>query len=92
MKIGTLALMVGLTAAPAAAEEIAVRVNGMVCSFCAQGIIKKFKAQKPVEAVRVDLDTKLVHVTTKKDLPLDDAAIREVIEYAGYEVAAIERK
>ena len=38
-----------------AAQKVDVTVGGMVCSFCAQGITKKFKARPEVEAVKVTL-------------------------------------
>ena len=68
--------------------DTTVKVKGMVCSMCAQGLEKKF-AESGVEKIRVDLDNKLV-VLVGKDLPDDE--IRKIITWAGYEAGDISRK
>lgn len=73
------------------AERISISVKGMVCSFCAQGIKKTFGRKDSVQDVAVDLDTKVVTITTKTSATLPDAEIRESIVDAGYEVLTIER-
>lgn len=75
----------------AMAEEIRVNVNGMVCSFCAQGIKKTFGKLAEVESVSPDLENKLVIIVTKKDQLLADEKIKELIKDAGYDVTKIER-
>jgi mercuric ion binding protein len=73
--------------------KILVSVNGMVCSFCAQGIEKKFKAQKSVETVAVDLDNKKVTLQLKKGETISDETIKEIItNEAGYELVKIQRE
>lgn len=74
------------------AGEITVKVNGMVCSMCAQGIQKKFSKISEVKDIKVDLDTKVVSIVTKDDKDLKDSKIKEIITEAGYNVATIERK
>ncbi len=74
------------------AKEITVKVNGMVCSMCAQGIQKKFSKISEVKDIKVDLDTKVVSIVTKDDKDLQDSKIKEIITEAGYNVATIERK
>lgn len=73
-------------------KDISVKVSGMVCSMCAQGIQKKFSKLPEVKDIKVDLDTKVVSITTKDDLDVQDAKIKELITEAGYNVASIERK
>lgn len=80
-----------LGATDAFAEKITVSVKGMVCSFCAQGIKKTFMRKEGVESVDVDLDKKLVTITTKTGADLSDAAVTESIVDSGYEVMKIER-
>ncbi|MBL7664270.1 MAG: heavy-metal-associated domain-containing protein [Bacteriovoracaceae bacterium] len=75
-----------------AGNVINVGVKGMVCSFCAQGIEKKFSKLPEVEEVKVDLNTKVVTLKTKDDLNLPDSKIKELIIEAGYNVTTIERK
>jgi mercuric ion binding protein len=86
-------LVLGIIAAPivAHAETITVGVKGMVCSFCAQGIKKSFSRDAVVEKVDVDLDKKLVLITTSKGQNLPDNVIKQTITDAGYEVTDIKR-
>ena len=74
------------------AETILASVNGMVCAFCATGLEKTFKKQAAIDTVKVDLDTKLVTLSTKPDRTLDDATVRKLITNAGYSVTGIERR
>jgi copper chaperone CopZ len=71
-------------ATPALAETIHVGVDGLVCAFCAKGIENSFIKQPAVKAVKVDLDEKLVTITTKEGKTMDDATIKQVITDAGY--------
>jgi len=62
-----------------------------VCSFCAQGIEKKFKAFKEVQSVNVDLDKKVVHLEWSPGKKIDDETIKKTIQNAGYDVVRIEK-
>jgi mercuric ion binding protein len=75
-----------------AQTNVDVTVNGMVCSFCAQGITKKFKAKKEVDAVKVVLQDQKVYLTLKDGADLSDSDITQTLKKAGYSVAKIERK
>jgi copper chaperone CopZ len=76
-------------AASASAETIHVGVNGLVCAFCVKGIENSFKKQEAVETVKVDLDEKLVTITTKQGKTMDDTAIKQIITDAGYSATTI---
>lgn len=76
----------------AQAEIIKASVNGLVCAFCATSIEKTFKKQPSVDQVKVDLDTKLVTINTRKDQNLDDETITNLIKDAGYTVTKITRE
>jgi copper chaperone CopZ len=76
-------------ATPALAETIHVGVNGLVCAFCVKGIENSFKKQAAIDTVNVDLDAKLVTLTTKDAATMDDAKIKEVITEAGYTTTSI---
>ena len=67
-----------------------VTVNGMVCSFCAQGIEKKMKALNETKDVYVGLKNRLVVVEVKEGLTLSQDSIKKIIKDAGYEVKSIE--
>ncbi len=59
-------------------------VPGMSCGHCKAAVSEELSAVEGVEAVEVDLETKLVAVTGAQ---LDDGALRAAIEDAGYEAA-----
>jgi copper chaperone CopZ len=86
----TIMLTFGLTAA-VSADTIRATVNGMVCGFCATGIEKTFKAQPEVKTVNVDLNKKLVTVTTKQGQTLDDMKLKKLMTNSGYSVVSIDR-
>lgn len=92
MKFFALSLFALLSIASVRAEDITVKVNGMVCSLCAQGIQKKFKAISSVQEIKVDLSSKLVSIKTQNANDLADDKIKIIITEAGYNVASIERK
>ena len=82
---------VGLPAM-ANAKTITVKVRGMVCAFCAQGIEKKLKALPEVAKVQVSLESKLVSIETKDGKDISDSALSAIITDSGYNVQGIERK
>lgn len=86
-------VLVSLFLAPttAGAEQILVTVKGMVCTFCAQGIKKNFSRNENVKGIEVDMDKKLVSITTKEEGVLSDDEVRGIIVDAGYDVLRIER-
>lgn len=93
-KFGNLVFAAALlfAASPAlAAEHIEAKVNGMVCALCAKGIEEALAARPGVAAVKVDLDTKLVHVTLKDGGALSDAELKEIITDAGYALVGVSR-
>jgi mercuric ion binding protein len=80
-----------LFSSTAYAEKISITVKGMVCSFCAQGIKKTFERKNGVEKVEVDLDKKIVTISSAQGATLSDDDIKKAIKDAGYEVLTIER-
>jgi mercuric ion binding protein len=80
-----------LMAAPALAETITIRIDGMVCAFCAKGIEQLFTDETVVERVQVDIDQGQARITTKGDGTLSDARIKELVNEAGYDAATITR-
>ena len=89
----TIGILMGiLLATTVSAEELTLKVNGMVCAFCAQGIQKKFTENKAVESVKVDLENKQVLLQTKAGQNLSDDELKKAITDSGYALVAIERK
>lgn len=64
--------------------EQLLTVDGMTCGGCANGVKKALGALSGVQQVEVDLASKRVSVT--HDGNVADAAIREAIENAGFDV------
>ena len=96
MKRGLLIFVTSLTflvapTAPAAGKEVRVKVKGMVCAFCGQGLTKTFKSQAAVDTVDVDLDKKEVGLKMKDGKDLPDAEIATIIRDAGFNLDKIER-
>jgi copper chaperone len=65
-------------------ETISYTVPGMHCGHCKAAVEEELTAVDGVEAVDVELDTKIVLV---RGGGLDDAKLRAAIEEAGYEAA-----
>ena len=59
-------------------------VPGMTCGHCVAAVTEEVTAVNGVDNVAVDLDTKVVTVSGSS---LDDAAIRDAIVEAGFDVA-----
>lgn len=82
--------LTGLTGL-AQAKTIQVTVDGMVCSFCAQGIEKKMKAQAATDKVFVSLEKQTTLVELKAGKDITDAVLKAEITDAGYVVKSITR-
>jgi mercuric ion binding protein len=75
----------------ASAGTIEMKVNGLVCGFCAQGIDKTLRKNANATDVLVSLEDRLVAIATKDGTDISDAELRKALTNAGYEVKAIER-
>ena len=85
-------LVLSLLSMNAFATDITIKVKGMVCSMCAQGITKKFSGMSEVKSVDVNLDNKLVKIQTHESKDIDDTKLTKIITEAGYNVGSIERE
>ena len=61
-------------------------VPGMHCGHCKAAVASELEGVPGVEAVTVDLDTKLVTITGSA---LDDGALRAAIDEAGYDAEEV---
>jgi copper chaperone CopZ len=75
----------------ASAETIEMKVHGMVCGFCAQGIEKSLRKNPATSDVVVSLENKLVVVQTHDGQDFTDAALTKAIKDAGYDLKEITR-
>jgi copper chaperone CopZ len=65
-------------------SEIVYTVPDMSCEHCRHAVTHELLEVNGVEAVVVDLETKMV---TVRGARLDDAALRAAIDDAGYDAA-----
>jgi copper chaperone CopZ len=79
------------TSLTAGASTIEMKVYGMVCGFCAQGIEKSLRKNPATADVVVNLENKLVVVSTHDGQDIDDDELRKLITSAGYDVKEIAR-
>lgn len=86
-----LALALSLTAWAQSDQSVEVKVNGLVCAFCAQGITSAFSKEPATEEVYVSLENQLVAIALKKDMDMDNALIEKTLVDAGYDVVSMER-
>jgi len=63
-------------------QTLSYTVPDMSCGHCRKAVTEEVSKVSGVDSVNVDLDTKLVLV---QGIDVDDAAVREAIEEAGYE-------
>jgi copper chaperone CopZ len=80
-----------MAAGVAQAGTIEMKVNGLVCAFCARGIEKSFHKNPAVADVVVSLEDKLVAVQTKEGTDIPDQELRATLTDAGYDIKTIER-
>ena len=64
-------------------------VTGMTCGHCTSAVTEEISKLVGVQDVKIDLvagGTSAVHVTSES--ALDETAVREAVDEAGYELAA----
>lgn len=66
-------------------SEVRYRVAGMHCGHCEAAVKREVSGVEGVEAVEVDLESKLV---TVRGEALSDEALRAAIDEAGYDAEA----
>ena len=86
-----LAIALTLASATAQATTIEMKVFGMVCGFCAQGIEKSLRKYPATADVTVSLEHQLVAITTRDGADIPDADLRKIIEESGYDLKSVTR-
>lgn len=72
-------------------HTVNVKVNGLVCDFCARALEKVFSKREEMEGIHVDLDNGLVQIMQKSGQSMDDATLKQLITDSGYNVTSIKR-
>ncbi len=65
-------------------------LKGMVCSFCAQGLIKAFKGVEGVASVQASLDDGSITLQFLDGKTLSDESISKIAKDSGFDVKKIE--
>lgn len=78
-------------ASAVAARTIEMKVHGLVCAFCAQGIEKRLRDFAATDEVFVSLEQGLVAVALKEGEEIADAELRQALTDAGYTVVTVNR-
>jgi copper chaperone CopZ len=82
-----MALLTGV----AQADTIEMKVYGLVCGFCAQGIDKTLRKNPATADVFVSLENQLVAVATVPGKDIGDGDLRKALTDSGYDVKVITR-
>ena len=82
---------IALIAGAAHAGTIEMKVYGLVCGFCAQGIEKTLRKNPATSDVIVSLEHKLVAIATRDGADISDAELTQALTDAGYDVKGITR-
>lgn len=87
----TAIILLSAPAYGASQQEVTIKVNGLVCDFCARAIEKVFGKRDDVSSVKVDLSTKLITIVFKSLASPSDDELRTLIADSGYDVVSIQR-
>ena len=70
-------------------DIINVKVNGLVCDFCARSLEKLFLKRADVEGIKVDLNKGMIKIAMKPGMTMDNKTLEKLIMDSGYNVTAI---
>lgn len=73
--------------------SMVIKVKGMVCAFCAQGVEKNFNKLDVVKSTKVDLDKMEVtlNLKDKGKGKLSEKKIKEVVTDAGFSYVGVKK-
>ncbi len=71
--------------------SVRLRVNGMVCPFCAYGLQKRLEEIASIDAVLIRISDGLVQIRTKEDQELTDEALTDAVRKSGFSLTGIDR-
>ncbi|HLA71923.1 MAG TPA: heavy-metal-associated domain-containing protein [Steroidobacteraceae bacterium] len=90
-KLTVATIVCALFSVAASGGTIEMKVYGLVCGFCAQGIEKTLRKNPATEDVVVNLANKLVAIGTRDGQDISDAELTKALTNAGYDVKGIAR-
>ena len=83
----------GLATPPenAGPPQIVITVDGMVCSFCVQGVERTMRKIDAVANVALSLESKTISLWLKPDHHVEDEFLADRIKASGFDASNIER-
>jgi mercuric ion binding protein len=84
-------LSVNFVNAQSNAHTIAIKINGLVCNFCATNLDKTFEDLPEVSNAYVNLKVKTVLIELKPGASLTDEVLKLTVEKAGFGLKSSER-
>ena len=70
---------------------VRLKVNGMVCPFCAYGLEKRLQEITSIDAVLIRISDGLVQIRTKENQELTDEVLTDAVKKSGFSLIEIER-
>ena len=70
-------------------QIVDVKVNGLVCDFCARAIEKVFTKREEVTDTKVDLSEGQILIGLKPGQSLDNGTIEQYVNDAGYDMVSV---
>ncbi len=72
-------------------HDVAVKVNGLVCDFCAQSLDRLFSRENAINHVHVDLRNGMITLDFNESQNMDDEKVKKIVTDSGYSVVEIRR-
>lgn len=91
--VAMIGFAVQANAAPASAcaNAVNIKVNGLVCDFCARSVEKLFGAREEVAGIKVNLDAGQIDIDMKSGKTIDDQTLNKLIKDSGFDITNIKR-
>ena len=80
------------SSAPATPADIVITVDGMVCSFCVQGVERTMRRIDGVADVALSLESKTISLWMKPNGTVEDSLLRDQIKASGFDARDIVRE
>ena len=71
--------------------SVTLKVDGMVCPFCAYGLEKRLRDLPALDETLIQVSDGLVQIRVKEGEQLTDEAIEDAVERAGFSLREIHR-
>mgnify|MGYP003385969618 CR=1 FL=1 len=75
----------------ACADKVNIKVNGLVCDFCARSVEKLFGDRQEVAGIKINLDAGQIDIDMKAGKSIDDPTLNKLIKDSGFDITNIKR-